>query len=102
VAQYPLRGAYSLALDATLYVLPDQKRFYIQWDDMGASTRHYYGPFDGEALQTLGIPPPYVELISTYQAVVRTEQQVKAGTASPADAAALQQKLNQLKAAAGE
>ena len=31
------------------------KGVYLQWDAIGASTRHYYGPFYGDKLKQLGI-----------------------------------------------
>ncbi len=41
----------------TLLSLPAAKSFYIQWDGMGASTLHYYGPFHGDpATMLTGTP----------------------------------------------
>ena len=37
------------------FYLPAGKKFYIQWDGMGASTQHYYGPFHGDPAQVLGL-----------------------------------------------
>jgi WD40 repeat protein len=38
-----------------VYYLPASKGFYIQWDEIGASTLHYYGPFYGRRLEKLGL-----------------------------------------------
>lgn len=39
----------------TAYHLPTQNRFYVQWDPPGASTRHYYGPFEGNPAEVLSL-----------------------------------------------
>ena len=40
-----------------VYYLKSANRFYIQWEGgMGASTLHYYGPFDGDPVKVLGLP----------------------------------------------
>jgi len=43
-----------LPLGNVLY-LPASKKFYVQWDNGAANTRHYYGPFDGEPGAKLGL-----------------------------------------------
>ena len=35
--------------------LPAQNRFYIQWDPLGTSTLHYYGPFEGNPAEVLSL-----------------------------------------------
>jgi hypothetical protein len=41
--------------DTTVLNLDHGKCFYIQWDGLGAGTRHYYGPFRGDPAQKLGL-----------------------------------------------
>jgi hypothetical protein len=38
-----------------VFHLPTANTFYIQWDGMGASTFHYYGPFMGDPRTALGL-----------------------------------------------
>ena len=40
-----------------LYI-PRLNRFYVQHDPLGSSTLTYYGPFEGEPWERLGIPEP--------------------------------------------
>jgi serine/threonine protein kinase len=42
----------------TAYYLRAQDRFYLQWDPLGTSTLHYYGPFKGEPVAVLGLSSP--------------------------------------------
>jgi hypothetical protein len=42
----------------TVYHPPNTNRFYIQHDQIGSSTLHYYGPFQGEMWLKLGLPEP--------------------------------------------
>ncbi|HMP82256.1 MAG TPA: hypothetical protein PKA41_06050 [Verrucomicrobiota bacterium] len=39
----------------SVYFLTNKDRFYIQWDAAGASTLHYYGPFQGDPARLLGL-----------------------------------------------
>jgi hypothetical protein len=57
VVQRPIRsGTTTLeSPNGMAYYLPSKHRFYIQWDSMGASTLHYYGPFDGDPVEVLGL-----------------------------------------------
>ncbi len=55
--QKDVTAIYS-GLDGTVYFIPGRNIFYVQHDLAGASTLHYYGPFDGD---------PYVVLkLQTY------------------------------------
>jgi serine/threonine-protein kinase len=57
----PIRRAEVSLMDdvplGTVYYMPASEGFYIQWDDIAASTLHYYGPFYGVELETLGLVP---------------------------------------------
>jgi Tol biopolymer transport system component len=46
--------AYS-GLDGTVYYIPEKEIFYIQHDKLGSSTLTYYGPFNGDPHQVLGL-----------------------------------------------
>jgi len=39
-----------------IYDLRSADRYYLQWDGLGASTMHYYGPFSGDPVKQLGLP----------------------------------------------
>ncbi len=54
----PDGGPLSFVPLGVVYYQTDQNRFYIQWDGMGASTLHYYGPFAGDPADVLGFPVP--------------------------------------------
>ena len=59
VVSLPIMRAEKSPLDfiplGTVFYLPASKSFYIQWDSLGASTLHYYGPFYGEPASKLGL-----------------------------------------------
>ena len=40
---------------ATVYWVKERNRFYVQYDSRGSSTLHFYGPFEGNPRQTLGL-----------------------------------------------
>ncbi|MHC4640007.1 MAG: M56 family metallopeptidase [Planctomycetota bacterium] len=42
-------------LYGTVYYIPEKEIFYVQHDKMGSSTRTYYGPFNGDPHQVLGL-----------------------------------------------
>jgi hypothetical protein len=46
---------------AEIFFLVASNRYYIQLDPIGASTLHYYGPFEGDPWRTLPIPEPSAE-----------------------------------------
>jgi len=39
-----------------VFYIPRKKVFYVQYDPLGSSTLHYYGPFKGDPFEQLGIP----------------------------------------------
>ncbi|HDY65640.1 MAG TPA: redoxin domain-containing protein [Phycisphaerae bacterium] len=47
IVRTPLRFAGRLLPAGEIFYLPDKNIYYIQYDDAGASTLHYYGPFQG-------------------------------------------------------
>jgi hypothetical protein len=44
-----------------VFHLPDKNVFYVQHDAAGASTLHYYGPFEGDPFQRMNLPRPRSE-----------------------------------------
>ena len=49
VVSHPLLPAETSSVDfLPVHEVPAGKLFYIQWDGLGASTLHYYGPFHGD------------------------------------------------------
>ena len=61
VTPYAIMPVEKSALDfiplGYVYYSAAGKQFYIQWDGLGASTLHYYGPFHGDPAKTLGLSP---------------------------------------------
>jgi serine/threonine protein kinase len=59
VVSIPILPAEKSALSfiplGTVHYLPAGKKFYLQWDGIGASTLHYFGPFYGEPAKVLGL-----------------------------------------------
>jgi WD40 repeat protein len=59
VMTYPILPAEKSAMSfipmGKVLYLPAGKKFYIQWDGIGASTLHYYGPFYGDPAVKLGL-----------------------------------------------
>jgi tRNA A-37 threonylcarbamoyl transferase component Bud32/peroxiredoxin/Leucine-rich repeat (LRR) protein/multidrug resistance efflux pump len=56
VIRLPLKfEAHHDAPDGCVFYLPERNRFYVQWDSLLASTRHFYGPFEGDPGKVLGI-----------------------------------------------
>ncbi len=46
-----------ILISGHVYYLKSANRFYIQWEGgLGASTFHYYGPFEGDPVKVLGLP----------------------------------------------
>ena len=45
------------ALDTTIYERPDLKKFWVQRDPPESSSHTYFGPFDGDPFEVLGIQP---------------------------------------------
>lgn len=43
-------------ISAAIYWIPAANRFYVQYDAGGSSTRHFYGPFEGDLNQVLTPP----------------------------------------------
>jgi hypothetical protein len=43
--------------DRTVYYLAKDNVFYIQHDEIGSSTLHYYGPFEGDPYEILDLKP---------------------------------------------
>jgi len=44
-----------------VFCLPDKNVFYVQYDAAGASTLHYYGPFEGNPFERMNLPRPRLE-----------------------------------------
>jgi biopolymer transport protein ExbD len=41
-----------------VFYIPAKNIFYVQYDGLGASTLHYYGPFEGDPFELLNLPRP--------------------------------------------
>jgi len=58
VVRLPLPGAVGTGLTTLptgyVYSMLLRNRFYIQWDALGESALHYYGPFEGDPAKVLG------------------------------------------------
>jgi hypothetical protein len=54
-------GRAAMAASRNGFYLVASNRFFIQWDPPGASNSHYYGPFDGDPREVLGLPAPSKE-----------------------------------------
>ena len=48
-------------LDTTIYERPDLNQFWVQRDKVGSSFRTFFGPFDGDPFQVLGIQVNHAE-----------------------------------------
>ncbi len=53
----PATGASSFPIGEVFH-LPDKNVFYVQHDAAGASTLHYYGPFEGDPFEGMNLPRP--------------------------------------------
>ncbi len=51
-------------VQAEVFWLPTERRFYVQWDRVGSTNLHYYGPFDGEPESVLKRAVPSPEQVS--------------------------------------
>ena len=122
VVAIPVMPAEKSGVDVPLgqvFDLPASKVFYIQWDAMGASTLHFYGPFDGDPAAKLGLKPVPADVkpapgtgashenasvpiqVAIYELLVPPEKAARLSAGSLSSAAATQADFDKALADAG-